>query len=177
MHHGEIRASVWQKFAGRGGATEKRQPTRDFRAVPEPGCADLSGLHILVVEDSVELGIAVTSLLQACAAEVTGPVATAADADRLTAGHLPDAAVIDIHLRGGERADELIARLHSQGVRVVVTSGDSGRLETRVKADATLSKSFSEAELIAALMPAHAALAAGRVAQAAAQRPLPAAIR
>jgi CheY-like chemotaxis protein len=153
-----------------GGATEKRLQSRDFRAVPEPGCADLTGLHILVVEDSVDLGVAVTSLLQACGAEVAGPVATAADADRLIAGHLPDAALVDIHLRAGERADELIARLHDRGVRVVVTSGDSSRLERRVEAAATLSKPFSEAELIAALMPAPAALAASR---AAAPRPDP----
>lgn len=158
-----------------GDATEKRLPARNLRAVPEPGCADLCGLQVLVVEDSVELGVAVTSLLQACGADVAGPVATAADADRVIAGALPDAALIDIHLRGGERADELIARLHDRGVRVVVTSGDSGRLETRgVKAAAILPKPFSEAELIAALMPAHAALAAGRAARHAAQRSLPA---
>ena len=130
-----------------------------------------------MVEDSAELGAAVASLLRACAADVAGPVATAADAYRLIDGHLPDAALIDVHLRGGERADELIARLHEQGVRVVVTSGDSSHLETRVKAAAILSKPFSEADLIAAVMPARTALVAGRAAQAAAQQPLPVAIR
>ena len=153
-------------FCRQGGATEKRPLARDFRAVPEPGCADLTGLHILVVEDSVDLAIAVASLLRSCGAEVAGPVATAADADRLIAAGLPDAAVIDLHLRGGERADELIVRLNDRGVRVIVTSGDSGRLETRAKAAATLSKPFSEDELIAALMPAQIALIASRAAQA-----------
>lgn len=137
-----------------------------MRAVPEPGCADLSGLHILVVEDSADLGVAVASLLQACAAEVAGPVATTADAYRLIDGRLPDVALIDIHLRAGERADELIARLHDQGVRVVVTSGNSSRLGTGVKADVALSKPFSEEELIAAVMPAHAASVASRTARA-----------
>lgn len=154
-----------------GGATQKRPLSRDFRAVPEPGCADLTSLRILVVEDSAELGIAVTSLLQACGADVAGPVATVADADRLIAAELPDAALIDIHLRAGERADELIARLQSRGIRVVVTSGDSSGLETRAEVAVTLSKPFSEAELIAALMPAPAALAASRAARRAAQRP------
>ncbi len=147
--------------------------SRDFRAVPEPGCADLSGLHILVVEDSADLGVAVTSLLQACGADVAGPVATAADADRLIAGNLPDVAVIDIHLRAGERADELIARLHDRGVRIVVTSGDPGRLGNRLGAAAILSKPFSEAELIAALMPARTALVASRAAHAAAPQSCP----
>jgi len=137
-----------------------------LRAVPEPGCADLTGLHILVVEDSADLGVAVASLLQACAAEVAGPVATTADAYRLIEGRLPDVALVDIHLRAGERADDLIARLHDQGVRVVVTSGDSSRLGTRVQADAALSKPFSEDELIAALMPARTALVASRSAPA-----------
>ena len=141
----------------------------------EPGCADLTGLCILVVEDSVELGVAVASLLQACGAAVAGPVATAAAADRLLAAKRPDAALVDIHLRGGERADDLIVRLHEHGVRVVVTSGDSSGLENGPPADATLSKPFSEAELIAALMPAHATLAASRVARSAARRSPPAA--
>jgi DNA-binding response OmpR family regulator len=148
-----------------------------LRAVPEPGCADLSGLHILVVEDSADLGVAVTSLLQACAAEVAGPVATTADAYRLVQGRLPDVALIDLHLRAGERADDLIARLHDQGVRVVVTSGDVSRLGTRVKADAALSKPFSEDELIAAVMPAQIALVARRSTQSAAPSVRTAAIR
>jgi len=148
-----------------------------LRAVPEPGCADLTGLHILVVEDSTDLGVAVASLLQACAAEVVGPVATTADAYRLIDGRLPDVALVDIHLRAGERADELIARLHEQGVRVVVTSGDPSRLGTRVQADAALSKPFSEEELIAALLPAHAALVASRTARGSAPTIRTAAIR
>ena len=140
--------------------------------MPEPGCADLAGVRILVVEDSAELGIAVTSLLQACGADVAGPVATAADADRLIAAELPDAALIDIHLRAGERADELIARLQSRGVRVVVTSGDSSGLETRAEVAVTLSKPFSEAELIAALMPSPAALAKPRASDRPSRRPI-----
>lgn len=140
--------------------------------MPEPGCADLAGVRILVVEDSAELGIAVTSLLQACGADVAGPVATAADADRLIAAELPDAALIDIHLRAGERADELIARLQSRGVRVVVTSGDSSGLETRAEVAVTLSKPFSEAELIAALMPSPAPLAKPRASDRPSRRPI-----
>lgn len=118
-----------------------------------------------MVEDSADLGVAVASLLQACAAEVAGPVATTADAYRLIDRRLPDVALIDVHLRAGERADDLIARLHDLGVRVVVTSGDSNRSAAHVKADITLSKPFSEEELIAAVMPAHVALMARRAAR------------
>jgi CheY-like chemotaxis protein len=119
----------------------------------EPGGADLTGMRVLVVEDSRELGIAMQSLLQACGATVAGPVATAAEADRLIAESLPDAALVDIQLRFGERADALIARLHDRGVRVIVTSGDAALLRTPTKAAAMLSKPFGEAELFAALLP------------------------
>ena len=119
-------------------------------------------MHILVVEDSRDLGMAMKSLLEACGAQVSGPVATAADADRLVAGSLPDAALVDIHLQGGERADDLIGRLHDRGVRVVVTSGDSSELQAPEKATAILSKPFGEDDLFAALQPRPARAAADR---------------
>jgi CheY-like chemotaxis protein len=127
----------------------------DRHGLSESAGADLSGVRILVVEDSRDLGMAIKSLLEACGAQVAGPVATAADADSLIAGSLPHAALVDVHLRAGERADQLISRLHDRGVRVVVTSGDSGALTE--KAAATLSKPFSEAELFAALLPVSSA--------------------
>ena len=84
---------------------------------------DLRGVRILVVEDSWQLAMALKSLLMALGAEVGGPVATPADALRLAAEQPPDAALVDFNLRGGERADVLIERLHEQGVYVIVTSG------------------------------------------------------
>ena len=84
---------------------------------------DLGGVRILVVEDSWQLAMALKSLLQACGAEVSGPVATSADALRLAAEQAPDAALVDFNLRGGERADGLIDKLHEQGIHVIVTSG------------------------------------------------------
>lgn len=145
-----------------GAVTKKLSFSSNVHDPPEDGCADLNGMRILLVEDSWDLGIAVKSLLEACGAEVAGPVATAADADRLAAESLPDAALVDNHLRAGELADGLIARLHDQGVRVVVTSGDSGLLHVSPKAAATLPKPFSEAELLAALMPVPAVAAKAR---------------
>ena len=79
-------------------------------------------MHILLVEDSVSVGRAMKSLLNACGADITGPVATTTEAYHLIAERNFDAALVHINLRGGERADGLIDRLHSQGVRVVVTA-------------------------------------------------------
>jgi hypothetical protein len=44
-------------------------------------------------------------------AEVLGPVATAAEAERLIAEQMPDASIVDFNLRGGELAYGLIDRL------------------------------------------------------------------
>jgi hypothetical protein len=42
---------------------------------------------------------------------VVGPVATTADALRLISNHAPSAALVDLNLRGGEQAHDLINQL------------------------------------------------------------------
>jgi len=84
---------------------------------------DLSGVRLLVVEDSWQLGMAIASLLKELGAEVSGPAATSADAQRLAREQLPDAALVDFNLRAGEPADGLIEWLHELGVCVIVTTG------------------------------------------------------
>ena len=114
---------------------------------------DLSGVRILVVEDSWQLAMALKSLLQACGADVAGPVATSADAQRLVSEQKPDAALVDFNLRGGERADGLIDKLHEQGVYVVVTSGYAVLPIVPRHAAAILQKPISEAQLLGSLRP------------------------
>jgi CheY-like chemotaxis protein len=109
-------------------------------------------MRILVVEDSWHIGIALKSLLRSLGADVDGPVASVAEADRLVAAQAPDVALVDFNLRGGERADSLIDRLHDQGVRVVVTSGYAVLPLTPGKAAAVLQKPISEGQLLAALL-------------------------
>ncbi|MFZ0652136.1 MAG: hypothetical protein WAZ97_14855, partial [Pseudolabrys sp.] len=92
---------------------------------PEAGLPNLKGKRILLVEDSWQLGMALKSLLRSFDAEVDGPAATTSDAERLISEHAPDAAIIDVNLRQGERSYGLIDRLIGQGVPVVVTSGYS----------------------------------------------------
>jgi CheY-like chemotaxis protein len=112
---------------------------------------DLSGLRILVVEDSWQLGTAITSLLRALGAEVSGPVATSADAERLVCEQPPDAALVDFNLRGGELADRLIDRLHELGISVVVTTGYTELPSVPRQAVAVLHKPISEAALFDSL--------------------------
>jgi len=112
--------------------------------------SNLRGMRILLVEDSWQLGMALKNLLRSFEAEVDGPVATASDADRLISQHVPDAAVVDINLRHGERSYGLIDRLIDQGVPVIVTSGYSNLPTLPAKAY-ILEKPFREEKLIAIL--------------------------
>ncbi len=120
-----------------------------------PGSSDdLMGLEILLVEDSCVVGEAVKDLLELLGADVVGPAASAAEAERLLSEHSPDVALVDFHLRGGELSYGLIARLHEQGAPVIMVSGSSespSRLP--VGAATVLEKPFSEAQLLASLRP------------------------
>jgi len=89
---------------------------------------DLRGLEILLVEDSWSVGEAIKDLLELLGAVVVGPAATTAEAERLLSEHAPDIALVDFHLRGGELSYSLIARLHEQGVPVILVSGSSESL-------------------------------------------------
>jgi DNA-binding response OmpR family regulator len=68
-------------------------------------------MRILLVEDSCQVGVALKDLLQMFGADVAGPVATTAEAERLIS-HAPDVALVDVNLRGGEQAYGLIDELH-----------------------------------------------------------------
>lgn len=117
------------------------------------GSSDLDGVRVLLVEDSWQLGVALKSFLRAWGADVAGPVATSADAERLISESTPDVALVDFNLRGGEQAFDLIDRLNAQGVRVIVTTGYADVPLAPGKAAAILQKPISEAQLLATLRP------------------------
>jgi CheY-like chemotaxis protein len=117
----------------------------------EPEAGSLLGLRVLVVEDSWHVATAVQSLLRSYGAEVAGPVASTAEAERLVAERIPDVAIVDINLRGGELAYDLIDKLSDLAVRVVVMSGYSALRQHQDKVAAVLHKPITEAELLAAV--------------------------
>ena len=115
---------------------------------------DLRGLKILLVEDSGIVGEAIKDLLELLGANVVGPAASTAEAERLLSEHAPDVALVDFHLRGGEMSYGLIARLNEQGVPVIMISGSSKSPSgLPVEAAIILEKPFSEAQLLASLRP------------------------
>ncbi len=92
--------------------------------------------------------------LELLGAKVAGPAATVAEAEGLLNEHPPDVALVDFHLREGERSDGLIARLHEQSVPVIMLSGsfEFPRLSSIV-GTTFLEKPVSEAQLLAHLRP------------------------
>ena len=130
-------------------------------AVSDPAAPDLGGVRILVVEDSWQLGTAVTNLLRDLGAEVIGPVPTAADAQRLASEQRPDAAFVDFNLRDGELANRLIDWLHEQGIHVVVITGYAVLPAALRHPVEILQKPLSEAALLGSLRPLLARKAQG----------------
>jgi CheY-like chemotaxis protein len=122
--------------------------------MPEPESAHLHGLRVLVVEDSWQVSAALKRLLEAWGADVAGPVATVADAARLVSERTPDVALVDINLRGGELAYDLIDQLHDQGIRIVVVTGYADVSIDEKKVAAVLQKPVSVPRLLQSLRPA-----------------------
>ena len=118
---------------------------------PTHNPSDLHGLRVLVVEDSWEVSTGLKKLLEAWGASVIGPVPSAADAMRLISQSTPDAAIVDINLRGGELAYDLIDRLQERGIRIVVLTGYADIALEKGKATAVLQKPVQEELLIARL--------------------------
>jgi DNA-binding NtrC family response regulator len=144
------------RYCGRGreaNASEYWMTASNTHDPTDAESSELKGLDILLVEDSWHIGGAMKNLLALMGANVAGPAATVAEAGRLLSEHTPDVAIVDVSLRGGERADALIDRLHDQGVPVVVISGYAELPPVLGKAAAVLQKPVSEAQLIASLRP------------------------
>ena len=123
---------------------------------PQTQPSELDGLCILVVEDSWQVGTGLKMLLESWGADVIGPVATTADAERLVSERRPDVALVDINLRRGERSHGLIDRLNDQGIRVVVLTGYADASLPPGKATAILQKPMKEDLLLASLRPTSA---------------------
>ncbi|MGU3540827.1 response regulator [Methylobacterium sp. A54F] len=89
----------------------------------QPYYAGLQGRRILLAEDDYYIVEDMARSFRADGAEVVGPVATLAEAMRLLGGpRVPDAAVVDLNLRG-EMAFPLADALLGRGVPFVFATG------------------------------------------------------
>ena len=116
-----------------------------------PDAVLLSGLRILVVEDSWHVAKAMTCLLTALGADLVGPAATTAQAKHLISESRPDVALVDLNLRNGEPAHDLIDHLQDQGISVIVITGYEFKPLEPGKVEAILQKPVNAAQLLAAV--------------------------
>jgi CheY-like chemotaxis protein len=148
-----------------GEKPESLSMLKDHQARGSESLDDLKGLNILLVEDSRAVGDALKGLLELLGANVAGPAATIAAAEALLAHLSPDVAIVDLHLRGGEYSNALIAALNERGVPVLVLTGSPEFPPLPlVGATAILEKPVSETALLAHLCPLVARKAARRAA-------------
>ena len=120
---------------------------------PTSGSSELKGARILLVEDSWHVGNAIKRLLRALGADVAGPTATVADAERLIAARKPDVAIVDINLRDGEQANPLLDRLQEERIPVIVITGYTEVSLQPGKVEAILQKPVREEQFLAVLRP------------------------
>ena len=116
----------------------------------------LEGLRVLVVEDSWQVSTGLKHLLESWGASVVGPVPTTADAIRVISNTVPDVALVDINLRGGERSYDLIDELYKRNIRIVVLTGYADVPLANGKAVAILQKPVKEEALITSLQKLNA---------------------
>jgi len=119
---------------------------------PDPAseASVLSGVPVLIVEDSWHVAKAMRSVLEHLGMRVVGPAATTGEARRLVAEQKPKLALVDVNLKK-ELATGLIEELHGQGVVVIVVSGYAVPPMPAEMVAAFVQKPFSEADLITIL--------------------------
>ena len=129
-------------------------PSSSLESLPEAGCSALRGVRVLVVEDAWHVATALRAMLETLGMEVVGPAATIFEAERLSAEHTPEVAVVDVNLKG-EMAYGLIDQLNDRRVPMIVVTGYAvlPRLCAK-KAVVILQKPFKGPDLIAALRQA-----------------------
>ena len=92
------------------------------REVERAAASGLEGVHVLLVEDSWQVADALKLLLEKTGMVVSGPVATAKEAQDLVAENMPRLAIVDVNLKG-EMAYALMDWLHARGIRVQAFEG------------------------------------------------------
>jgi DNA-binding NtrC family response regulator len=110
----------------------------------------LSGIRVLLVEDSWQVADALKLLLEKTGLIVSGPVATAKEAQALVAEHAPQLAIVDVNLKG-EMAYALMDWLQQRGIKVLVISGYADLPRPLRKFGAILHKPFTADALLTTL--------------------------
>ncbi len=116
---------------------------------PEPP-RPLSGMKVIVAEDSWHIARALRLVLEGAGATVAGLASTLQEAEDLAAREMFDAALVDLDLHD-EKAHALAERMSQRSIKVVVITGHSVPASLAAKVHASIAKPASADALIAAL--------------------------
>jgi CheY-like chemotaxis protein len=111
----------------------------------------LEGRRILVVEDEAVVAAMIQDMLEDLGAQVIGPATSLGRGLALAGAESPDAAVLDVNLRG-ERIDPVAAVLRDRGVPLVFASGYGESGISAGPREAVLEKPFKLDDLRDALL-------------------------
>ena len=114
-----------------------------------------AGPLVLVAEDEFLLALELELLLEGHGYRVLGPASTVAEALRMLEGATPDAALLDVNLRG-EMVTPVAEALRARGVPFVLASAYDRpeRLAGTLAGAVNLGKPTSDGRLLAALAQA-----------------------
>lgn len=103
-----------------------------------------SPARILIVEDEPLIAMMLEDFLDILGKSVSGTADTVAGAIRAIDGGDIDAAILDVHLRGGEKSWPVADRLAEAGIPFVLATGGSGdMIEPAHRDRPVLSKPFT----------------------------------
>ncbi len=109
------------------------------------------GLRILIVEDDPFIAMDLQDRLSVLGADVIGPVPAVLAAMRAIGDALPDAAVLDVNLRGEMSTPIACALSEAEVPFVLVTGYSRGQLDPKLRGATILPKPFCPDELARAL--------------------------
>ena len=107
----------------------------------------LSGRRILVVEDERLIALDIQNILEGWGCTVLGPVATSAAALDMIADNPPDAAVLDVNLKGGTSEPVAAALRDGECAFIVLTAYQRSHLTGALHDAPLLSKPVDEKRL------------------------------
>ena len=111
----------------------------------------MTGARVLVVEDEFYIADELVRALRNSGAEPIGPVSNLQDARRVISEKRPDAAILDLNLRG-EIASTLAKELEADGVPCLIVSGyGDDSMPEAVSGVPRLEKPISSASVISSL--------------------------
>ncbi len=121
----------------------------DFLTAP----ADLNGLRVLVVEDTLLVAEMIAEILEIAGVTVIGPVSRVGAAVELAQRERLDGALLDVNL-AGENAGPIAAALRTRGIPFIFLTGygDAGALPSAFRDAPHMAKPFRERDLREAMV-------------------------